>query len=266
MYRKILTVLLIPGILFLLFSGCSRRLHKTSTFKVVVTYPPPPDTARIQFLTSFSSSENSTGKQSAFSRFIFGESPVKPIKKPYGIAMHGGKIYICDTGMGLIEVIDLEKNTFTYFEPIGNGKLKLPLNCFVDDTGKLYVADGIRMQVVVFEADGTYIGAFGETDKFKPTDVFVTGDTIWVTNIKNNRINVYKKNTRELLYTFPDAEQGQPGYLYSPANIYVTPDKVYVSDIGDFNVRPIPMMGNTCHLWEATGAALASLHDPKVSP
>lgn len=234
-----------------------------SVLKAVITYPSPPDTARIQFLTSFSSSENTTGKQSAFSRFIFGESPVKPIKKPYGIAIHGGKIYICDTGMGLIEVIDLEKNTFDYFEPAGNGKLNLPLNCFVDDTGKLYVADGIRMQVMIFGPDGNYIGALGETDKFKPTDVFVTIDTIWVTNIKNNRINVYKKDTRELLYSFPDAEQGQPGYLYLPANIYVTPDKVYVSDIGDFNVKTFTHDGKYLSSVGSNGSALGQLARPK---
>ncbi|MEI7982208.1 MAG: hypothetical protein WCI71_11190, partial [Bacteroidota bacterium] len=147
MSRKILTSILIPVILLVLLAGCSKKMHKTVAWKDVIIYPTPPDTARIQFLTSFSSSENTTGKQSAFSRFIFGDSPAKPIQKPYGIAVHGGKIYICDTGLGLIEVIDLEKNSFYYFDPQGSGKLKLPLNCCVDDSGKLYVADGLRMQV-----------------------------------------------------------------------------------------------------------------------
>lgn len=236
MFRKLITILLCLGGILLFTSACSRHM-KITAHKEAIIYPTPPDTARIQFLTTFSSSENTAGKQKGFSRFIFGQSQVKPIKKPYGITIHDGKIYICDTGLGLLEEVDLEKNTFNYFDPQGKGKLKLPLNCCVDNEGNLYVADGERMQVVVFDAKGNYISAFGESDKFKPTDVFVSGDKIWVSNIKNNKVHVYNKDTRELLYTFPDSEQGQPDFLYSPANLYVTSDKVYVSDLGDFKVK-----------------------------
>ena len=263
MSRKILIAFLIPLGLSLLISGCSSHLGKTVALKEVIIYPTPPDTARIQFLTSLSSSENTTGKQTAFSRFIFGSSPVKPIKKPYGIAVHAGKIYICDTGLGLIEVIDLEKNTFDYLEPKGAGKLSVPINCFVDDAGKIYVADGYRMQVVVFDSAGKYISAFGEADNFKPTDVFVTGDKIWVANIKNNKINVYNKETLELLYTFPEEEQGQPGFLYSPANICVTKDKVYVSDIGDFRVKIYSLDGKFLSAVGSNGSNPGQFSRPK---
>ena len=237
MYRRLISQSLFLVCLILIDASCSRHLNRMSAHKEAILYPSLPDTVRIQFLTTFSNSENSGDNQSAFSRFIFGKSPVKQIKKPYGIAVHDGKIYICDTGLGLLEVIDLEKNTFSYFDPQGKGKLNLPLNCFVDDDGKIYVADGVRLQIVVFDAQGNYIDAFGETDKFKPTDVFISGDKIWVSNIKNNRVQVYNKDTRSLLYTFPEVEQGQPGFLYSPANLYITPDRVYVSDLGDFKVK-----------------------------
>jgi hypothetical protein len=237
MNRKFPTLTFFLAGLILLGSACSHQMNRTALHKPSVIYPAPPDSARIQFLTTFSSSENTGGKQTGLSRFIFGQSPAKEIKKPYGITVHNGKIYICDTGLGLIEVIDLEKNTFAYFDPQGTGKLRFPINCFVDDEGKLYVADGVRLQVVVYDDNGNYLDALGEKDKFKPTDVFVSSDKIWVSNIKNNKVNVYSKETRKLLYSFPGTEQGQPGFLYSPANLYVTSDKVYVSDIGDFKVK-----------------------------
>jgi sugar lactone lactonase YvrE len=228
---------LLLGCSFLVASSCSRHTNTLASRRKAIVYPSAPDTTRIQFLTNFSSSENTTGKQKGLSQFLFGKTPVKQIKRPYGIFVSKGRIYICDTGLGLIEVIDLEKNTFSYFDPPGSGKLKFPLNCCVDDDGKLYVADGVRFQVMVYDEAGNYIDAFGGTDKFKPTDVAVFGDKIWVTNIKNNKVNVYSKDTRKLLYAFPSIERGQPGFLYSPANLYVTPDKVYVSDIGDFKVK-----------------------------
>jgi len=81
------------------------------------------------------------------------------------------------------------------------------------------------------------VGAFGEPDNFKPTDVFVRGDKIWVTNIKNSRINVYSKETYQMLYYFPENDTTKESSLFSPTNLFVTNDRVYVSDMGDFRVK-----------------------------
>jgi DNA-binding beta-propeller fold protein YncE len=235
MIRKIVTLLFLPAIFLL--PSCSNHVSKSRKKKEIVFYPSPPDTARVQFLTSFSSSENTIGKQSMVSKFIFGEAEPKPIKKPYGITVHGGRIYICDTGIGGLEIVDLKKNTFEYFVPPGKGQLKLPLNCAVDDEGNLYVADGLRRQVVVFDSSGNYLSSFGDADNFKPTDVFIAEGKIWVSNILGNKIEVYDKTTGQKLFKFPEAEKGKEDFLYSPTNLFVSADRVYVSDMGDFKVK-----------------------------
>jgi len=237
MNRKLIIAFVLLGTFLFLFASCSRDITKSRKKKEIVIYPPPPDTARIQYLTSFSSSDNTTGKQSPISKFIFGESVPKPIKKPYGITVHGSKIYISDTGIGGLEIIDLEKNTFEYFDPQGKGQLRLPLNCFVDDSSNLYIADGQRRQIVVFDHSGNYLESFGDTAKFKPTDIFINDNKIWVSNLVNNKIDVFNKESHELIFSFPDATKGSEGFLYPPTNIYLTNDRVYVSDMGDFKVK-----------------------------
>ena len=208
-----------------------------SSAEDIVIYPSPPDTARIQFLTSISNSLDITGKRSAFGRFILGEFKELSIVKPYGITIHNGKVYICDTGLDAIEIIDLQKNTFEYFIPAGRGQLMKPVNCHVDEKGFLYVADGNRRQVVIFNAEGGFVHSIGEAEDFKPTDVFVKGDKIWVANFINNKIHVYNKDSFELLFTLPESKSGNEDFLYSPSNIFVTDDKLYVSDFGDFKIK-----------------------------
>jgi DNA-binding beta-propeller fold protein YncE len=265
MNKKLISLCILSGIFFFLFVSCSRNVTKSKKKKEkeIVMYPPPPDTARIQFLTSISSSENTIGKQSSVSKYIFGESEPKPIKKPYGITIHGGKIYICDVGIGGLEIIDLEKNTFEYFDPRGKGQLKLPLNCFVDEDGKLYVADGQRRQVVVFDQYGNYLESIGDTARFKPTDVFICDDKIWVSNIIDNKINVFNKETLELMFSFPDAEKGKEDFLYSPTNIYLTYDKVYVSDMGDFKVKIYDHNGKFLSSVGSNGSNIGQFVRPK---
>jgi DNA-binding beta-propeller fold protein YncE len=243
MNKRLFLFYLLIGICYLHFIACTRHISKGVSADNIVIFPPPPDTTRIQYLTSISNSQTITGKRPAFARFIFGEYKQLSIVKPYGIAIHDGKIYICDTGIDALEIIDLEKHSFEYFNPTGFGQFKKPLNCFVDEDGYLYVADGGRNQILIFDTSGIYVNSFGEPENFKPTDVFVYEDKIWVTNFVDNKIHVYSKDSNRLLYTLPDSESGNEDFLYSPSNLYVTNDRIYVSDFGDFKIKLFTLEG-----------------------
>ncbi|HAF30635.1 MAG TPA: hypothetical protein DCG75_16460 [Bacteroidales bacterium] len=232
------------GVLFLAFSSCSIFKTKQIANNELVIFPSPPDTARVQFLTSISTSKDIEKKQSSFSAFVLGENEAKTIYKPYGIDVHGGKIYICDSPIKGLEIIDLEKETFEYFIPKGKGELALPVNCSVDENGYIYIADVQRRQIVVFDHEGIFIESYGEKENFKPTDVFVTKDKIWVVNSENHRVSVYNKDNYNLLYYFPKSETGDDGFLYSPTNISISDEKVYVSDFGDFKIKVYTHDGN----------------------
>jgi DNA-binding beta-propeller fold protein YncE len=254
---------ILAGLILFLSVSCSRQLTKLDTKKELVIYPAPPDTTRIQYLTSISKSTDITGKQSGFAKFILGEDPAKPIIKPYGVTVNDNKIYICDPGLHGIEIINLEKLTFEYFTPSGSGELRLPLNCCIDERGYLYVADGERLQIVIFDDQGNYVDCFGGAANYKPTDVNVTADKIWVTNVKNNRVSVYDKENHQLLYSFPDSEKGQEEHLYSPTNLYVTDDLVYVSDMGDSKIKIFTHDGTFLKTIGSYGSGAGQLARPK---
>jgi hypothetical protein len=243
MSKKTFYTLLLIGIYSFILVSCNRHIGEATTNNVVV-FPSPPDTTRIQFLTKFSSSIDIVRKQSAFKRYVFGEEKENAIAKPYGIEIRNGKIYISDTGIQGLEVIDLEKHSFNFFIPTGLGQLKSVINSCLDDNENLYIADGGRNQIVIFDKTGKYLNAFGETENFRPTDVSVFDNKIFVVNIKGNKINVYKNDsTYKFLYSFPEAAQGDESYLYSPVNMDIKNNKVYVTDIGGYNVKAYTLEG-----------------------
>jgi DNA-binding beta-propeller fold protein YncE len=192
-----------------------------------------------------------------------GRQPVqKPILKPYGIATHGDKIYLCDTGAGAVDVLDLKTRDLRYFTSAGDGLLVTPVNAAVDDDGTLYVADPARGQVLVYGKDEAYQGAFGERingvarahtpqvaqttavvevkDEMKPTDVALFGDRLYVTDLKTHCVRVFSKADRKQLYTIPRDPVGAEAKsrLYSPANLTVdSQGRVFVSDMGAFRVQ-----------------------------
>jgi DNA-binding beta-propeller fold protein YncE len=218
--------------------SCSRTIYPVTSPDNLVIYPAPPDTARIQFLTRISSSHDVTGGRKTFAKSMLGEDKNISINKPYGVAVHAGKILICDTFIHGIVIIDMIKNKFEQFIPKGKGELKVPVNCYVDSIGNLYIADSERKQIVIFDAKGKYLNSFGESDNFKPTDVFVRNNKIWVSNISGHQIHVYSNDSRPaLLNSFPKANTVTDRNLYSPTNLYVTDNKVYVTDFGDFKIK-----------------------------
>jgi len=238
MIKRTFSLVFYLTLIVIVIISCSRELSKLNGADNLTIYPAPPDTTRVQYLTSINTSDDIIGKQSALNRFLLGEDAPKPVIKPYGITVFGEKIYICDTGIGGLVLIDLLKKNFDFFIPSGKGQLQLPLNCAVDESGNLFVADGNRRQVVVFNMDGGYISEFGESsENFKPTDVFVFLDKIFVTSVKDQRVYVYDKNSYRQILKFPYVETGDEGYLYQPTNLFVDQNCIYVSDMGDNKVK-----------------------------
>lgn len=261
---KLLSKYLLAGIIIIQFASCSKNLTPQNGTGHVIVYPAPPDTARLQYLTNFSNSLQVTGEKSKFAKFVLGEDAPLPIRKPYGINVKNGKIYVCDLDIGGLEIIDLEAKTFDYFVPKGLGQLKMPINCFVDEKDFIYVADAYRKQIVIFDNNRNYVDSFGASENYKPTDVVVFNDKIWVANIKGNAILVYKNDTsHELLYSFPKANNDEEGFIYQPTNISVTNDRVYVSDFGDFRIKSYTHEGEYIGAVGSYGKSMGQFARPK---
>ena len=234
--KKLLTFIVYLFITSIGFFSCSSDITKPTLDNIVI-YPEPPDTTRIQFLTSFSSSLDVAGQKSEFMEYVSGEEEEIKLMKPYGITIYKGRIYICDTIIGSIEIFDLEEEHFEVFQPKGYGKLRKPINCFKDEDGKFYVVDAERTQVLVFDTEDKFITAFGEGILEKPTDVFIEDTLIYVADLKGSDIKVFSKNDFSFIQSLPGEDLSDRQKVYQPTNIYVKDDRLYVSDFGDFRIK-----------------------------
>jgi DNA-binding beta-propeller fold protein YncE len=253
------------GILLLacLLCACNRQMVTAPLPETLVIFPPPPDTTRIQFLTHFNSSDDLERKKGGFHRFLFGEEKPLNMIKPYGVTVHKGKVYICDTGARGLEVLDLEAGVFEYFIPGGKGQLKLPINCCVDERNYLYVADANRRQIVVFDSERNFLHAFGEAEGFKPTDVAVHQGRIWVANVQDHAVYVYGKDDFKLIYKIGAQSDGEEGFIRQSTNIAIQDDILCVSDFGDFNVKKFSLDGDYLDVLGGYGNGPGSFTRPK---
>ena len=177
-----------------LFSGCRSSNIREQESKPVF-FPPPPETPRLQFLKSFSAPEDfGTVKTSAFEKFIVGEpEKVEGIRTPYGVAIFEGKLYVCDVGKRMVEVLDLRNRTFDCLTK--DRRLMNPVNIYIDDDGAKYIADPTAGFIFVFDRNNNISAMLGRDLKINPIDVVVRGSLCYVTDFAGNQIVVLDKTS-----------------------------------------------------------------------
>lgn len=170
--------------------------------RVYAFWPPPPAEPHIQYLRSFSSSADISGKQqSGLDKLVFGDEKDRAadINKPYGIASKNGRLYICDIRNTGLMALDLAKNQTRLIGTVGQYKLVQPVDVDIADDGMIYVAD-TRRGIVVYDPNERYVGAFSR-EKFEPIGVAVFGNRIYVCNRASQVVEVLNRADGTLVST-----------------------------------------------------------------
>lgn len=213
-------------------SGCAHHHAQPSPSIGPTYYPQPPNQPRILYLGSVEALGMKSKSRSPMERFLFGSAreTVAPVARPFGLAAHAGKLFVCDTHQRVVHVIDFEHQRWTRMGDRGPGRLLKPLDIAIDDAGLRYVAD--THAIVVFSADGDPLRTLAPdtSDSFKPVAVAVHDGKLYVVNGAAHRVEVLDPQAGSLLSTFGDQGSG-PERLLHPSGIAIEAGgRVYVAD------------------------------------
>jgi YVTN family beta-propeller protein len=215
------------------FFGCGSAQTEQVPMKPMF-FPPAPEKPRLQFLKSFSGADDLgvVAKPGFLERFVLGDSEEEvrdSIGKPYGVAVSEGKLYVCDVGRRLLEVLDLEKQTFSYLTK--DRRLMNPVDIHIDGDKK-YVSDPTAGAIFVFNRNDTLMSVLAKELEIEPVDVAIRGQKCYVTDSASNQIVVLDKTTGKEIERIGKEGDGHGQFrlisglaLDEEGNIYVT-DKV----------------------------------------
>ena len=254
------------AILLLAISGCATTSVSQTPGEGGIFYPPAPNPPRIQFLTKFSSAYDvSADGSSGLRDFVFGgeELEEQAINKPYGLAIHDGAIFAVDTrGSGYV-IFDVAAGKWRAVQGSGGGAMKKPLNIAIDDDGTRYVTDSDRKAVLVFDRNDRFRLAIGEPGQFKPSDVAIAGDHLYVSDVLHQKIHVLDKRSGETLFTFGETGSG-PGQMAHPTNLTIGPDgTIYVTDTSNFRIQHFTAEGEFIRQIGSVGTGYGQFARPK---
>jgi DNA-binding beta-propeller fold protein YncE len=157
---------------------------------------------------------------------------------PAGLAVDKkrNKLYVADAHAHVVKVFD---NMGMFLYDVGTsrgpGELKYPVAVALDRTGTVYVLDGRRKRVAIFDVDGRYLRSFGLTNDapaaaLKPLGIAVDAKgRVLVTDEASSNVLIYdSKGTLALTW----GKTGRlTGDFWLPAGIFIDErDTIYVAD------------------------------------
>jgi hypothetical protein len=229
----------------------------------LVFYPDLPQEPRIQYLSTYTSHSDVTGGPSFFQRFILGERDDPELGKPYGIAIYGDEIFVCDSKRGAVAIFDLRSRAVALFGDQPPGRLVKPVNIAIDPDGRRYVTDVGLKRLVVYDDENRYETAFGEPDRWSPGDVAIHEDRVYVTDVQNGHVVVFDKESGEQLEQIGRKGSGE-GELFFPTNVEVDgAGNVYVADTGNFRVVKFDPRGRFLRQFGSLGRSPGQFARPK---
>jgi DNA-binding beta-propeller fold protein YncE/tetratricopeptide (TPR) repeat protein len=164
------------------------------------------------------------------------------LNSPRAVALSGEKIYIADTDVHRVVVLDMSGKMVLTWGVKGDkpGQFKSPAGIAVDEQGRVYVSDTGNGRIQVFDAAGKWVRIIGgkgsgPREFSGPSGIIVRRGLLYVADTGNSRVQVL---TCDGIFTGQITVKAKKDEMRAPVAVAVdAQNKVYVLDADDNKVR-----------------------------
>lgn len=177
------------------------------------------------------------------------------LTKPVDVAVHEGRLYVCDMDANKVAVIDeASGELLRYFGELqtADGTLYKPTHINIDTKGNIFVNDAFNHQIQQFDENGAHLKSFGyhgdATGAFarpKGLDIDRQGH-LYAVDAAFENIQIFDVKSAKLLLFFGGGGTN-PGNMYLPAGVHIDyANAGYFSEFvdKDFQIEYLVYVGN----------------------
>src|SRR5439155_6460029 len=134
------------------------------------------------------------------------------MNEPVGLAIsRDNKLFVAESYNARIQVFSRDGKAIRAWRGTDKGELTCPQGIALDDGGRVYVSDQAG-KIVVYDGSGNLLYSFGQQGSGvgqlrSPTSLVVRQGQVFVTDVGNNRIQVFKQ-TGEPLFAVGKSGEG----------------------------------------------------------
>jgi DNA-binding beta-propeller fold protein YncE len=181
-----------------------------------------------------------------------------------------GILYIADTKVGAIFVVNPETDDTTLIKNGSDAKFGHIFGLAIDDSDRLFVSDGLYNHVLVFNAQHKLEGAFGEGVMNDVAGLAIDNENrfLYAANTGTDQILVYDADSFKLLRKIgvpgKDHTLTAPGTFSKPTNVAVDKDgNLFVADTLNDRVEVFDADGGFIRAFGKNGDGIGEFARPK---
>jgi DNA-binding beta-propeller fold protein YncE len=231
-------------------------------------WPPPPDPARVRFVTSISSPRDIGATGSWLSRaagVLVGRKRQPSVLRPRGLATDSsGRLLIADPDQRMVHVLDIAGRKYSYLEP---APFLSPVGVAVGTDQSIYVSDSGQRRIYRYRPDGRLRAALGvvngEAVFARPTGLAVTpgGDLLVVDTLGCRVVELSPSGL--IRHAFGRRGSG-PGEFNYPTDITVSPKgQIFVVDSMNARIQVFDADGGLLGEFGTRGNGTGDFDKPK---
>ncbi len=258
--------LLFAALLLVSCSGTTRDPYKVASGAPI--WPPPPETPRVQYVTSIQHHKDlfeTGGLFGRIVRFAAGGDDTRMVR-PFSIAMHPeGGLLVTDPGAGCVHFYDSALRKYRVLGRDIPGGLTSPVGVAVALDGSLLVSDSRRRSIERFDRSGRSLGPLAGADLLqRPGGLAVnarTGD-IFVADVIAHAVLVLSADGT--LVRRIGSNGDAPGQFNFPTHVALdTHGNLLVSDSMNFRIQKLTPKGEPLATFGAAGNSQGDFARPK---
>jgi DNA-binding beta-propeller fold protein YncE len=239
-------------------------------------WPLPPDPPRVRWLweyTDLAKLNSSAVKKHGWLEKVTGTKTPEErleLRKPYGITTDSkGRIYIADTELHAVFVINPATKTVERREGSSRAPMDMPAGVAVDSEDRLFVSDARSHAITCFSPNGNVIARFGANQLGRPGGIAIDSlrNRLYAADAKESRIAVFDTHSFESKGYFggPSSKgKTEAGKFLGPTNIAVDRQgNIYVADTLNCRVQILSASGNFLRTFGVRGDSPGQFIRPK---
>lgn len=239
-------------------------------------WPLPPDPPRVRWVAEYSDMakiKQPVARKSSWLDKLTGTKTVdekQELRKPYGVTTDKrGRIYIADTELQAVFVIDQKAKTVERREGTSRAPLAMPVGVATDAEDRLFVSDAALHSMVCYNSSGATVARFGTSELGRPGGIAIdrARNRLYVVDAKDSRIAVFDTTSLKLVtYYGSPSKPGQrdKGTFLTPTNVAVDRQgNIYVTDTGNYRIQILDPNGKFLRMFGAQGDAPGEFIRPK---
>ena len=125
-----------------------------------LVWPPPPDVPRIRYVGELRG-EESLGVRArgweAVRAAVGGSRPPGAFSRPCAVAVAGERVFVADTGLGVVHLLDLEGRRYLVLRGAPGDPLRVPIDVAIVGADRLAVVDRGRGALDIFDTAGNWL-------------------------------------------------------------------------------------------------------------